>query len=137
MGDQWEPSSAPGTAMSWHRPQALITIGLILYAVAIMLFAYAPLLPPPNSLLPVEIMIVVLSALALVGLVGRLVKHRWPLWKYAYLVVGGVGTLTLLGFVAGEQNAPVWFRLVISMFILSGVVVGFGAHLQYGGDHEP
>lgn len=123
--------------MSWHRPQALITIGLIFYALALAAFAYAPLLPEPNPFLPVEIAIVALSGLSLIGLLGRLVKHHWPMWRHAYLAIGGVGTLTLFAFVAGEQDAPVWFRLIMSLFILVGVIVGFGAHLQYGGDHEP
>lgn len=120
-----------------HTPQSLITIGLIFYAVGLALFAYAPLLPEPNVLQPTEIAIVVLSLFSLIGLFGRLLKKHTLLWKYSYLVIGGVGTLALLAFTAADVDAPFWFKLVMSVFILSGVVVGFGAHLQYGGDHAP
>lgn len=127
--------------MSWydatHRPQALITIGLVLYVAGVAVFAYAPLLPEPNPFQFVEMVVVGLSGFALIGLIGRLVKRHWPLWRRSYLVAGGVGTLTLLGFTAGEPGAPVWFQLVVSLFLLSGIIVGFGAHLEYGGDREP
>lgn len=124
----------------------VITTSLIVFSVGLSLFALLPLLPEPNPLLPIEIIIGVVGACSAIGLVlhwtvpvepgqhGKTRVQRFfeTLISYAYLGTAFAGTATLLAFNLGE-DIPWQWKLVMGAFIGTGTLGALGAHLEYGG----
>lgn len=116
------------------QPKTFVTIGLIIWSIGISLFALLPLLPAPNPLLLIEIIIGVLGAMGGVLLTMNLL-NKWVRWlsSYAYAYIGAASLLTFLGFSVGETSAPVAFRVTLAIMLFAGAVLSYGAHLEWGG----
>ena len=122
----------PRRSLAWR----IVTVAMIIYAVALALFAALPLLPPPNPYTPVEIAITITGVLSAIGLTLRLLlpkgkRERWG--HYAYLFTAAAGFATFIAFNLGATEAAIELRAVFATFICSGMLGAVGAHLEYGG----
>lgn len=109
------------------------SIALILFNWAVAMFAITPLLPEPNPLLLVEIVIAVVAAIANIGIVLHLVGVRWWLARSGYVIGLFSTSLTILGFSIGEVAADVYLRLTITLMLVGIFLLSVGMHVQHGG----
>ena len=117
---------------------------LIVYTIALMLFALLPLFPTEfgrrlegNNVTAMEWSLFLLGFPVLTLLVGRLFSRpHIPFSQYAYLATAGYGLLVLAGFwfVAGNVvSVEPTFYPVVTAWALIGITGSIGAHIWDGG----
>lgn len=121
-----------------HRTAVL---GLLVYMAGVFSFGVLPLTPPPNELLPIEIIVGVLALVSAMGLPGKVYPAlRLPWTRWAYQMCASTGTFTLLAFLALSDDAPPFVRLVYSLLLAAGALLGYGMYLTEASpkasDHE-
>ena len=111
------------------------TSALAVYSFGLAMFALLPLIPGPNPLLFIELVIGISGLLATTGLVALIVtrRKRGFLRRWAYLLSGFSGYATFLGFSLAEDAASTLVKFVVGLFVWSGILGSWGAHLEYGG----
>lgn len=111
----------------------VVTVGLIVYLMAVILFALTPILPEPNPLLLSEIIAASGATLAAMGLIFRLFFPSIRAGRWSYLIASVVGTLISLAFLVESTGANLPIRMLFLFFLWAGAMVALGAHLEYGG----
>lgn len=108
---------------------------LAVYSFGLAMFALLPLIPGPNPLLFIELVIGIAGLLATAGLIGLIATKRrdGPLRRWAFLLSGFAGFATFLGFSLAEEGASTLVKFVVGLFVWSGILGSWGAHLEYGG----
>lgn len=78
-----------------------------------------------------------LSALSLIGVVAHAsTRIRLPLEEWSYLATGATGLLTLLVYESFATYVELNTRVTFGLFLVSGVVSAYAAHLIDGGKRE-
>jgi hypothetical protein len=114
----------------WRK---VLAADLGLFNVAIFFFA----LLPPNTLVAPEWLIMVLALLSLTGVISHATrKINLPGENWAYLLTGATGLLTMFAYEIFAGSAAVQYRVTYGLFLLSGVVSAYAAHLIDGGKRE-
>ncbi len=127
---QASPASTVGPVVRWWRKALAADIGL--HLIAIFFFAYLP----PSTLNHWEKGIMVLSTLALVGVVSHaFIPRKIPGDQWAYLLAGGVALYTLLVYETRTwlYDIPLTLRVTYGLFLLSAAVSSYAAHVIDGG----
>jgi len=115
--------------MSKQTPGARFTVCLALFVYCIGLFILA--LNPVETIDAAEVVVMVASTVAALGLIALAVPQiTIPFENYAYLVVGFAGFTTLLLYLIDTSDSPER-RTGVAMFVLVGVIGGYGAHLGF------
>lgn len=114
------------------------TAALAVYSFGLAMFALLPLLPGPNPLLFIEAVIGISGMGAFLGLVSLIITRRRNgfLRRWAFLMAGFSGFATFLGFSLAEEGASTMVKFVVGLFVWSGILGSWGAHLEYGGRHS-
>lgn len=135
--------------LAWHfvrRPGTLLRAALagdlILVSIGIAAFALLPLFPSENPggsvITPGEWAIAIFAMIGAYGLIGRVfTKPRVPMNEWAYLVTLFNTFLTFLIFVSLTETVSGEAKVVVSLFLWSGIVGSFAAHLVDGGPNPP
>lgn len=126
----------PLVIRTWVRNPAYWTgiPSLVVFNLALIGFALTPVLPEPNPLLLVEIVISTISAIAIILLVCHMADKILNIARFAFLTTIFSTCLVLLGFVVGEnENASLALRLDILLFLLTGLLIAISMHIVYGG----
>lgn len=113
-----------------------ITVSIILYDIAVGLFALTPLLPEPNPIWPVEWVIAALAVCSGILLTGLALDRYAPITRWGFLMGGAAGVTTMLAFVIAEIAAGTEFRIVIGGFLFTGIFTGYAGHLLFGGEND-
>jgi hypothetical protein len=111
----------------------VISVSLILFNWAEAMFAITPLLPEPNPLLLVEVVIAATAAISNVGIVLHLLGNRSLLARTGYLISIYNAALTILGFSLGEVAADAYLRLTVFLFLSGTILLAAGMHIAHGG----
>lgn len=123
-----EPRSLIAQSLTLQqRVRLLVCFALLFYCSAIFVFS---LFTHPDVWWS-SLISAIGSVIAGVGLVALgLPQVDLPFEEYAYLVTGFVGlNATLLYLVTDPRNDSVGVQVAITLFLLSGVVTGYGAFL--------
>ena len=125
----------PIVVQTWVRNPAYWTAmpALLTFNGAILGFALTPVLPPPNPLLLIEVVIAATSFVA----IGLIILHMADKWlkvsRFGFLATIFSAALVILGFVFGEsENASIFLRLDILLFLISGLLIAISMHIVYG-----
>jgi|SRR5215510_4218260 len=110
--------------------RTVVCSALIIYDLAIIDFAIEPL----DTLQWAEVIAVGLASMSIIGLIAHMFEAvRLPAEEYAYLVTGFCGLMTLLLFLGDTSDVLSRQVLHNALFLLAGVVGGYGAHIVAGG----
>jgi hypothetical protein len=113
--------------LRWMR--RALSAELILFCLAVALFAYIP----PATFEFIEVVAVVGAALCSIGLFSQASNRlRLPGEQWAYLLTATLGVYVMLGFQT-QSDASFEQRILIGVFLLSGIVGAYAAHLVDGG----
>jgi hypothetical protein len=105
--------------------KTVMTLALFVYCVGLVFFALHPL----DSVDWAEWVVAVLGAIAAIGLVGYALPNvTLPGERYAYLMVGWAGFTCMMLYLVDTQDST-YRRSAIALFLLSGAISGYGAHL--------
>lgn len=120
-----------------HWWRKALAIDLSIYLVGLFLFA----LLPPTTLNWVEITLMIMSVIALIGVVSHAsTRISLPGEQWSYLVTGVLG---LLAFGAYESYAlyagdvEYQFSVTYGVFLIAGAASGYAAHVIDGGKRIP
>jgi hypothetical protein len=117
-----------------HTVRASMSAALLLWCLALIVFALAPLSEESPEIEFNEWAVAGLAGLAVVGLIGRMLRRVvFPGDAWTYLLVGASGIYVLLVWNIQIQSVPFWTKTMINLFVLSGVLGGYSAHLADGG----
>lgn len=111
----------------WRK---VLAADLGLFNMALFFLSYLP----PNTLILPELMVMVGSALCLIGVISHsIVRIHLPGEQWAYWMTGWLGVITFLGFESMSTGSPVVFRVSVGLFLLSGIASAYAAHMIDGG----
>jgi hypothetical protein len=114
----------------WRK---VLAADLGLFNIAIFTFA----LLPPNTLVVQEWIIMTMAIFGLIGVVSHSSKNiKLPLENWAYLVTGATGLLTLFAYEIFAKSDASQYRITYGLFLVSGIVSAYAAHLIDGGKRE-
>jgi hypothetical protein len=114
----------------WRR---VLAVDLGLFNVAVFFFAYLP----PSTLKVQEVLIMVGSAAAAVGLVAHALQRiHLPGEHWSYLITAMVGFLTFILY-AHLSTAPYNVKIPYILLLISGIASALAAHVIDGGpEHD-
>ena len=115
----------------WRK---VLAADLGIFNVAIFFFA----LIPPQTLVIQEQLIMVMAAISCIGLIGHAsTRFKLPGESWSYLLTGATGLLTLGAYeFFAEDTISYQYRVTYGLFLLSGIVSAYAAHLIDGGKRE-
>lgn len=114
----------------WRK---VLAADLALFNTAIIAFA----LLPPETIVIQEQVIMAMAALSLIGVVFHAsARFHLPWEEWSYLLTGATGLLTLFAYEIFAQTDLSQFRITYGLFLLSGIVSAYAAHLIDGGKRE-
>jgi hypothetical protein len=114
----------------WRK---VLAADLALFNVAIFFFA----LLPPSTLVVQEWVIMVLAVFSLIGVISHASIHiTLPGEDWAYLLTGATGLLTAFAYEIFVADDASQYRISYGLFLASGIVSAYAAHLIDGGKRE-
>lgn len=114
----------------WRK---VLAADLGLFNVALFFFAWLP----PATLVIQEQIIMAMAAFSFFGVVSHAsTRISLPFENWAYLLTGATGLLTLFAYEIFARGDAVQFQVSYGLFLLSGVVSAYAAHLIDGGKRE-
>lgn len=131
-----------GNVRLWRLFRVALIADLIIYLGSVMWFAYIPLFPTadgsPNELSASEAIIAVTGVIPMLWMLSRMLGWGWYWDRWGYLAAAAYGLFTAIAFNAvalGTDTLIVSWQAVVTvdMWMASGVVGAFMAHLVDGG----
>jgi hypothetical protein len=117
-----------GVPLFWLR--RALAADLALFALATFFLAA---IPPTTLILP-EMIVMAVSAFAFVGVISHAARRvHLPGEQWAYMACGVVGAVTLFAYLSTSGGEPMAYRVSIALYLASGTVGGYAAHLVDGG----
>lgn len=114
----------------WRK---VLAADLGLFNIAIFFFA----LLPPATLIIQEWVIMVLAVLSLIGVISHASSRiNLPGENWAYLATGFTGLLTMFAYEIFADVDEYQDKVAFGLFLASGVVSAYAAHLIDGGKRE-
>ncbi len=108
----------------------VVCVALIAYCVGIFTLA----IWPTNHITWREWGIAFLCVVAVIGLIARMIPRViLPGERYAYLLTGFVGLVTLLAY-DWDASDPNYAKVRVSALLLAGIIGSFGAHIAQHDD---
>ena len=105
--------------------KTVTTVALFIYCVGVVFFALHPI----DDVGWAEWVAAILAAVAGIGLIAYAVPGiQLPGENYAFLFTGYAGFTTMLLYLLDTADTP-YRRTAITLFLLSGAISGYGAHL--------
>lgn len=115
---------------TWRK---LLALDLASFNLALFFFAYLP----PNTLNYVEMFIMACSVLCFIGLVSHAsTRVSLPLENWSYLLTGAIGLATIILYVKFQSDAEYYFKVTYILFLLSGTISAYAAHIIDGGGEK-
>ena len=108
-----------------------VTSSLISYLLAVIAFDYSEFSGRSNgsSISSLETFSIGFAAVAIVGLLVKLVPRKFSIDKYAYLAAGAAGTFTTISFWFATVPPVTWQTFLFSAFLVSGILAAYSAYI--------
>jgi hypothetical protein len=114
----------------WRK---VLAADLALFNAAIFFFA----LLPPNTVVVQEQVIMAMAVMSLIGVISHATSRvTLPFENWAYLLTGATGLLTLFAYEIFAQTDLSQYRITYGLFLVSGIISAYAAHLIDGGKRE-
>ena len=114
----------------WRR---VLAADLGIFNIAIFFFAWIP----PQTLIIQEQVIMAMALFSFIGLISHAsIRVHLPGESWSYLLTGATGLLTLGAYEVLAQDISSQYRITYGLFLLSGIVSAYAAHLIDGGKRE-
>lgn len=103
---------------------------------ALFLFAALPLSNQvPNPVRLWEVLVPIATAISTFGMVLHAIGNRSPAARWSFLSCVFAIMLTLVAFCLFEPEARLTSRLVVGMFMTTGLFVASFLHIEFGGNN--
>jgi hypothetical protein len=105
--------------------KTVMTLALFIYSIGVVFFALVPF----DDIDWAEWVAAVLAGIAAICLAGYAIPNVvLPGERYAYLMAGWAGFTCMLLYLLDTVDSP-YRRTAITLFLMSGAISGYGAHL--------